>query len=175
MRLFKPAYKRDPRWILSNYRGLNPQKSAHYVAVKALHKMRDEVGQAALRALINVQRGPDGDPNNIAHMAGEIAWRIKSFGLGADVMAITALLSIAENDDYRSIAAEIEPLIKAVEALDAKEEAERLKKQRALADLEIARQAAKERALANIENDREVISARERLEQNAIAAGAGSM
>jgi hypothetical protein len=170
VRLFKPAYEREPRWILANWRSLNPQKAAHYVAVKALHKMRDEVGQAALAALINVQPGPGGDSNNIAQLAGEIAWRIKSFGLGADVTSVTALLSIAENDEYRAIAAELEPLLKAVEVLDKKEEAERLQKQRAAADLEIARQAAKERALSAIENDSEVVSARERLK---LAVGIG--
>jgi hypothetical protein len=163
MKFFKPAFEKDPRWQLSNWRALNAKKAAHYTTVKAVHKMRDEVGQAALAALINVQPGPGGQPYDVAHMAGEIAWRIKSFGLGNDVMAITALLSIAENDEYRAIAKEIEPLIAAARALDEKEEAERLAKQKAAAALEIARVAARERALASVETDSEVMAAKAEL------------
>ena len=97
-------------------------------------------------------------------MAGEIRWRIKSFGLGADVIAISALLGIAETDEYRETAKQIEPLLKAVAELDAKEEAERLAKQQAAADLEITRESVKEKALASVESSPEVIAARERLE-----------
>jgi hypothetical protein len=125
--------------------------------------MKAEVGKAALAELIKVQPGPGGDPFNVDHMAGEIRWRIKSFGLGNDVMAITALLGIAQTDAYRETAKEIEPLLRAVAELDAKEEAARLAKQKAQANLEIARQAATQRALGNVDNDAEVISARERL------------
>jgi hypothetical protein len=166
MKLFgRPAFEKDPRWQLANWRSLNPERSSHYVAVEALKKMRDEVGKAALAELIKVQPGPGGDAFNIDHMAGEIRWRIKSFNLGADVMAITALLGIVETDDYREAAKQIEPLLKAVAELDAKEEAERIARQRAEANLSLAREAAKARALENVDNDAAVISARERLRE----------
>ena len=163
MKLFKPAFEKDPRWQLSNWRALNQKKAAHYVSVKALHKMRDEVGAAALTQLIAVQPGPGGDNSSISHMAGEISHRIRAFGLGNDVMAVTALLSIAENDEYRQIAKEIEPLLKAAAERDAKEENERLEKQRAESALAIAREAAKARALESVETDHEVVAAKSRL------------
>jgi phage terminase Nu1 subunit (DNA packaging protein) len=66
---------------------------------------------------------------------------------------------------YRETAKEIEPLLKAVAELDAKEEAERSARQRAETDLSLAREAAKARALENVDNDAAVISARERLRE----------
>jgi phage terminase Nu1 subunit (DNA packaging protein) len=54
-------------------------------------------------------------------------------------------------------------MLKAVAELDAKEEAERIARQRAEANLSLAREAAKARALENVDNDAAVISARERL------------
>jgi hypothetical protein len=131
--------------------------------VAALKKMRDEVGKTALVELIQVPHGPGQDPFNIDDMAGQIRWRIKSFGLGTDIPAIDALIQTAENAEYRETAKQLEPLLKAVAELDAKEEKERLEKQRAESALAIAREAAKERALAAAENDSEVVAARERL------------
>jgi hypothetical protein len=165
MKLFKPAFERDPHWQLNQWRSKNEARAKHYVAVAVLKKMRDEVGKAALVELIRVQPGVGGDPFSIDHMAGEIRWRIKSFGLGNDVMAITALLGIAENDDFRQTEKELAPLLKAVAEADTKAERERLARQRAEADLVVAREAAKARALENVDNDAEVISARERLRE----------
>jgi hypothetical protein len=56
-------------------------------------------------------------------------------------------------------------MLKAVAELDAKEEAERILRQRAEANLSLAREAAKARALENVDNDAAVISARERLRE----------
>jgi hypothetical protein len=80
-------------------------------------------------------------------------------------MAITALLVIAETDEYRETAKQVEPLLKAVAELDTQEENERIARQRAEAELSLAREAAKARALENVDNDAAVISARERLRE----------
>jgi hypothetical protein len=133
--------------------------------------MRDEVGKAALAELIKVQPGPGGDAFNIDHMAGEIRWRIKSFDLGADVMAITALLSIAENDEYRVTAKEIEPLIESARALDQVEEKARIDRMQKEASLRDAREAAKQRALESFESDPAVVQAKRELAEAKAVAG----
>jgi DNA-binding helix-hairpin-helix protein with protein kinase domain len=171
MKLFRPAFEKDPRWQLSNWRALNPERSRHYVAVAALKKMWDEVGKAALAELIKLQPGPGGDAFNIDHMAGEIRWRIKSFNLGAEVKAVTALLSIAENDEYRAIAKEIEPLIESARALDQAEEKARIDRQRKEASLRDAREAAKQRALESFESDPAVVAAKQELAEAQAVAG----
>jgi hypothetical protein len=104
-------------------------------------------------------------PSGVAHSAAE-QWRCdcsRRSWLGCRPDQTKALLSIAENDEYRETAKQIEPMLKAVAELDAKEEAERIARQRAEANLSLAREAAKARALENVDNDAAVISARERL------------
>ena len=103
MKFFKNSWERDPHWQLSNWRALNREKSVHHTAVLALRLLKAEVDQAALTALNGVGAGPGGDDRDPKHMAGEIRWRIKSFGLGADAVAIAALLQAAENDEFRAI------------------------------------------------------------------------
>jgi hypothetical protein len=144
------------RSVSTNWRALNPEKAKHHTAVLALRRMKAEVGEAALAELIQVQPAVGEDPFNVDHMAGQIVWRIKSFGLGTDVTSISALLSIAETPEFQAIEKEVGPMIAEVEAADAKAEAERLAKQRAAADLEIARAAARDRLTAAIEDQPEV-------------------
>jgi hypothetical protein len=80
------------RSVSTNWRALNPEKAKHHTAVLALRRMKAEVGQAALTDLIQVQANVGENPYDVAHMTGQIRWRIKSFGLGADVRAVTALV-----------------------------------------------------------------------------------
>jgi hypothetical protein len=165
MKLFKPAYERDPRWQLSNWRALHQDRSRHYVAVQALREMRDRIGEEAVAQLKAILPGPARDAYNVDHMCGEIIDRIRRFDLGKDLAAIGELIRLSENAEYRETAKQIEPPLKAVAELDAKVEAERIARQRAEADLSLAREAAKARALENVDNDAAVISAQERLRE----------
>jgi hypothetical protein len=163
MKLFKPAFERDPRWILSTWRNQHEEQSRHYTAVQCLKQMRARIGQEALEQLKRVPIPCGIDPYDISAVSGEIVDRIRRFHLGSELPAIDSLIRLAENDEYRQTAKQLEPLLKAVAELDAKEEKERLEKQRAESALAIARESARERALAGIETDSEVTAARERL------------
>jgi hypothetical protein len=174
MKLFKPAWEKDVRWQLSNWRALNPEKSRHYVSVQALRKMQAEIGREAVKRLTAIPPGPGQDPHNVDAMCGEIIDNVRRFDLGKDLAAIGELIRLAENDEYRAIAKEIEPLIESARKFDQAEEKARLDRQRAEGALHAAREAAQRRALENVESDSEVVAARERLERSSIAAGARS-
>jgi hypothetical protein len=163
MKLFKPAFERDPRWILSTWRNQHEEQSRHYTAVQCLKQMRARIGQEALQQLKTVPIPQGIDPHDVTAVSGELVDRIRRFHLGSELPAIDSLIRLAETDEYRAIAAEIEPLLSAAAALDAKEEAARLARQQKEGALQQAREEAKQRALKRADLDPAVLHAEKEL------------
>jgi hypothetical protein len=171
MKLFKPAYEKDPRWQRDDYFAHHPEQCRIYHCVVALRELVKELNAEVVARLgvVDVMPGAPRFPQSIPSLKGEL--RFKVVEIGKEFAAAQMLLAAGEaSEEFKLAEKEYAPLLEAVAKLEAKEEAERVEKQRAEAGLAAACEAAKERALANLESDREVVAARERLERSAIAA-----
>jgi len=166
---FNPKpWEKDPVWQRDNYSALHEEAAGVWKNVQALRAILANVRKDAVVKLGRMGAGP-GNVDTLQNRIAEV--RFRAARDGQELAAVESLLRAAlDSEEFKMAEREYAPLVKAAEAQLAREEAERLAKQRAEAALAAAREAAKERALANLESDREVVAARERLERSAIAA-----
>jgi hypothetical protein len=154
--------KTDPRKALENVR---TDRRDLYKNVRALQAIQTKLEANLIFRITATQNTPPitGDHFSISQAVAPMTGLLND--LGPEYAGVRAILELAlASEAFKEAAAEIEPLLAAIAALEAEEEKQKRDKALVEAELNQAREAAKTRALEAAENHPAVLAIKKKLQ-----------
>jgi hypothetical protein len=151
MKLFRPRFQQDPRWIRDNWAALHRKESQTYKATLALRSIIGRLGEEAVArpAMVTTALG---NPDTTENLATEVRFKVGE--IGKELASAKILLEVSEaSPEFKLAKAEYEPLLTAAAERDKADDRLHLNRQQAEAALAQARESTWRDALEKAEED----------------------
>jgi hypothetical protein len=157
MKLFRPRFQQDPRWIRDNWAALHRKESQTYKATLALRSIIGRLGEEAVGRLAMVTTSL-GNPDSTENLASEV--RFKVFEIGKELASARILLEAAEaSPEFKVAQQQFAPLLARAAEQDEADEKVRISRQEAEAALVQTREATRRAALEKAEESPDILKA----------------